>query len=176
MPKILDEARENLLRAARRQVLSVGYSGMTMRSVAQECGYSVGTVYNYFKSKDYIVAAFMLEDWQQLNDSLIGECAGKAANEGLRLIYKGVQEFTTRYHPLFTDKNAQKTYAMAPGAYNERFMAQLTKLIASVLSENGIDGGELLPQFIADAVEAWVARGESYEALEPLFMKLISKE
>ena len=33
----------------------------TVRSVAAGCGVAVGTVYNYFSSKDMLIAAFMLE-------------------------------------------------------------------------------------------------------------------
>ena len=65
MPKILEDARIRLISVARKQALTNGYPGMTIRSVAQECGYSVGTVYNYFRSKEQLLAEVMLEDWQQ---------------------------------------------------------------------------------------------------------------
>ena len=65
MPKIIENIRENLLEEARRQVMEQGYSAMTIRSVAKACGVGVGTVYNYFSSKDMLVASFMLVDWQE---------------------------------------------------------------------------------------------------------------
>ena len=63
MPKILENIREILLQEAKRQVFENGYSSLTIRSVASACGIGVGTVYNYFESKDALVAGFMLEDW-----------------------------------------------------------------------------------------------------------------
>ena len=63
MPKIIENIREKLLEEAKRQVSESGYSSMTIRSVATACGVGTGTVYNYFPSKDMLVASFMLEDW-----------------------------------------------------------------------------------------------------------------
>jgi len=64
MPKIIENLKERLIDEARRQVEEDGYAAMTIRSVAKGCGVGIGTVYNYFPSKDTLVATFMLEDWQ----------------------------------------------------------------------------------------------------------------
>ena len=63
MPKIIENIREALLVEAKRQIAERGYQNTTIRSVAKECGVAVGTVYNYFKSKDMLIASFILEDW-----------------------------------------------------------------------------------------------------------------
>ena len=41
-----------------------GYAAVTIRSVAKACGVGVGTVYNYFPSKDALVASYLLGDWK----------------------------------------------------------------------------------------------------------------
>lgn len=64
MPKIIENIREKLLEEAKIQVQKQGYSAMTIRSVASACGVGTGTVYNYFSSKDMLVASFLLEDWR----------------------------------------------------------------------------------------------------------------
>ena len=63
MPKIIDNVREELLKEAKRQVNEEGYAQTTIRSVAKGCGIAIGTVYNYFPSKDMLIATFMMEDW-----------------------------------------------------------------------------------------------------------------
>ena len=64
MPKIIDNLEENILSAARRLVAEHGYAAVTMRAVAKECGIAVGTFYNYYPSKDAMLAACLLHDWQ----------------------------------------------------------------------------------------------------------------
>ena len=63
MPKIIKNLERILLEEARNQIEASGYSAVTIRSVAAACGVGVGTVYNYYASKDELLAAYMLEDW-----------------------------------------------------------------------------------------------------------------
>ena len=63
MPKIIDNVREELLKEAKKQLIENGYSYTTIRSVARGCGIAIGTVSNYFPSKDILIATFMMEDW-----------------------------------------------------------------------------------------------------------------
>ena len=52
MPKIIENLDQRLKEEARRQIRESGYSAMTIRSVAAACGVGVGTVYNYYPSKE----------------------------------------------------------------------------------------------------------------------------
>ena len=56
MPKIIENVREQLLAEAKKQVFEHGYADTTIRSVARACGLGVGTVYNYFSSKEMLIA------------------------------------------------------------------------------------------------------------------------
>ena len=59
MPKIIENLREQLLEETKKQILDRGYANTTIRSVAKACGVGVGTVYNYFESKEMLVASFV---------------------------------------------------------------------------------------------------------------------
>ena len=63
MPKIIENLPQRLQEEARRQIEQAGFAAMTIRSVAKGCGVGVGTVYNYYPSKEALVASFMLSDW-----------------------------------------------------------------------------------------------------------------
>ena len=100
MPKIIDNVREQLLAVAKRQVTERGYAKTTIRSVAGECGLAVGTVYNYFKSKDRLIATFMAEDWK----ACLVHAKNQTSNNPeiiLKSIYDALIDFISKYQPLF---------------------------------------------------------------------------
>jgi TetR/AcrR family transcriptional regulator, cholesterol catabolism regulator len=51
---------DGLLDAAAAQVREAGYPGLTIRLVAKRAGVSSGTAYNYFSSKEHLVASLFL--------------------------------------------------------------------------------------------------------------------
>lgn len=61
MPKVSAEHREavrdRLLEATRRCLTRKGYEGTTVRDIAGEAGVSIGTLYNYFASKEDLIEA-----------------------------------------------------------------------------------------------------------------------
>ena len=64
MPKKINALREKLLTCAREILVGRGYSELTIRAIATECGVVPGTIYNYFPSKEKLVESVMLEDWR----------------------------------------------------------------------------------------------------------------
>jgi len=64
VPKIIENVREQLLEEAKKQISEYGYANTTIRSVANACGLGVGTVYNYFRSKEILVATFVFDEWK----------------------------------------------------------------------------------------------------------------
>jgi AcrR family transcriptional regulator len=77
MPKIIHNLENRLIAEARKQIETSGYANMTIRSVAAACEVGVGTVYNYFPSKEALVATFMLDDWK-VCIAQIQHCAAEA--------------------------------------------------------------------------------------------------
>src|SRR5437588_1656038 len=65
------ERERRILTAARRLFDRKGYAGTAMEDVAERAGLAVGTVYNYFSSKDALLLAIVRRETDQL--TRIGE-------------------------------------------------------------------------------------------------------
>ena len=63
MPKVLSNVREGILLVGCDLLSQSGYDGFSVRLVASRCGIGVGTLYNYFPSKQQLVAAILRAEW-----------------------------------------------------------------------------------------------------------------
>ena len=168
MPKIIENLREKLVLEARRQVQEQGYGALTIRSVATACGVGVGTVYNYFASKDALVAAFMLEDWQKSMAAVQAIAAeSQTATPVFACIHRQLLEFTNLHQAVFADEAAVASFSGSPGPYHSLLRGQL----ASPLRKYCRD--DFTAEFIAEALLTWTVAGRGIEEIEPLLIKLL---
>ena len=63
MPKLLPNVKEEICRTTRLMMAQEGYDAIGIRSIASKCGIGMGTIYNYFASKEEIIEEILLEDW-----------------------------------------------------------------------------------------------------------------
>lgn len=173
MPKILENIRENLLNEAQKQVLEQGYSAMTIRSVASACGVGVGTVYNYFPSKDMLVASFMLEDWQKSMKEFQASCEqAHAPRVALQSIYDGLLRFTEKYTVLFQDENAGVIFAGAFKKRHKQLRKQLAEPIHKLCQTQTKVEAEFLAEFIAESMLTWTLAGRTYDEISSVLLQL----
>lgn len=173
MPKILDSMREQLLTAARRQIESCGYAKTTIRSVAAECGIAVGTVYNYFPSKDMLIATFLSEDWLACIEAIAAHGSDDAKTH-LRRIYDALRGFSQRHNALFSDADAEKTYQRAFGTRHRQLRDQLAGLIQPMCG--GDPDGAFRSEFIAESLLTWTMEGKPFEDIYAIVKRLIKEE
>lgn len=167
MPKIIENLQNRLLQEARAQVEESGYSAMTIRSVAEKCGVGVGTVYNYYSSKEALVASFMLEDWQQCVKAV--HAAGEQYDQPtpvIRAIYDQLQLFTAKYSGLFHDAAAVTGFAGSFGKYHGVLRAQLAHPLRRFCTD------DFTAQFIAESLLTWTMAGEDFDTIHNLIVKL----
>ena len=171
MPKIIENLRAELIAEAKRQILECGYAGTTIRSVAGGCGVGVGTVYNYFESKDMLIATFMLEDWMQSLEKL-RTLEYKEPQELLLAIYTALREYSERYSAIFSDPEAHKSFAATFTHRHGQLRSQLAEIVSPLCGE----GDEaLLPDFIAEAMLRWTMAGAAFDELSAILMRLIKR-
>jgi AcrR family transcriptional regulator len=63
MPKNLNNIREDILLVTRQLLKDTGYPDLSIRKIAAKCGVASGTVYNYYSSKNEIIAEILYNEW-----------------------------------------------------------------------------------------------------------------
>ena len=171
MPKLIENVSQQLLAEARRQVAQQGYAKTTVRSVAGACGIAVGTVYNYFPSKEILIASFVAEDWRKaLAD--IRKQGGETAESRLRAVYDGLLAFAEKHHDLFADPDAAKAVS---GALLPRHL-QLREQLAELIEPVAPSGDGFTARFIAEALLTWTISNTPFERIYQELKKLISNQ
>ncbi len=154
MPKIIKNIRENLLAEARRQLAERGYAGMTVRSVADACGVGVGTVYNYFPSKDMLIAGFMSEDWRARLD-VISSLPNDDPERLLGGIYGALRGFANDNQALFADKDAAKVSSVGFSVRHKMLREQIAEYVRPITASETADKADFAAEFISEALISW---------------------
>ena len=173
MPKIIANIREQLLEEAKRQIKENGYAKTTIRSVAGACGVGVGTVYNYFPSKDMLIATFMLEDWQECLKAMQNYpvCDPIAFMEG---IHRELCAYIDKHQSLFSDADAGKVFASAFAGRHKQLRDQLSRVIVAVCPDLSDIQPDFLAEYVAESLLTWTVAGKSFNDLSPILKLLLS--
>ncbi len=175
MPKIINDLQEKILKEAKRQVFEYGYTNMTIRSVAQECGIAIGTIYNYYPSKDYLTASFVLNDWLPLIEELNNKCKStEIPMEAFHYIYMRLSKFISDYQPLFRENGAVKSVSVTFHIRHCELRGQLAEMIHGICMEKAKSPSQFLPEFIAEALLTWSAEQRSFDELRTVLNDLFN--
>lgn len=173
MPKIIENIREKLLEEAKRQVSESGYSAMTIRSVATACGVGTGTVYNYFPSKDMLVASFMLEDWMLCIQAIEqGIAVAEDVKTALYCMYQELLRYKEKYANLFTDENAEASYIASSSKRHHLLCEQLAEPLKIWTRKQDKVDALFLAEFIAENMLTLTMAGKDFEQIAAILIQL----
>lgn len=164
MPKVIKNVKESLTAETRRQITENGYSATSMRSVATACGIATGTVYNYFDSKDALVASFMNEDWSKTLESMkLGCASATTAVQAVKVVSDVMTRFAEAHKKLFMDPQASVGYSIALQKNHGILIGQLKDIIEPFCAEYSKKIGADVSDFIIETLINWTVQGKDFE-------------
>jgi len=167
MPKIIENLEDRLIQEARRQIAEAGYGATTIRSVAKGCGVGVGTVYNYFPSKEALVATFMLSDWKE--SMAIAEAVSNYAESPRAValcLFDQLQLFSRRHQAILQDEAATAGFTGSFSQYHGLLRSQLSKPLRKFCQT------DFQADFVAEALLTWTAAGKPFEEIYGMIGKI----
>ena len=174
MPKMIENVREQLLEETRKQVAEKGYADTTIRSVAGACGIGVGTVYNYFKSKEMLIATFVAQDWMKYLE-VMKKLPQNDPRKLLGGIYYSICKFYNENQKLFSDEEAAKIAGVGFASRHKMLRDQIASFVKPVCEMNGLEDIDFVSQFISESLICWSREKVPFETVYPILEKIIVK-
>jgi len=138
MPKIIDQLELQILSHAKEIIKTEGYEHLNMRRVANKCGIALGTIYNYFQTKECLLEELMSRHWEEFFSSL--DCLENQGglNQKLKFIYEQLQIFLRSFHQEWVNKAMFKEPDFCQKGMVERknFIEKLILKVEQILLES----------------------------------------
>lgn len=94
MPKIIQDAKEKILSAAREEIKESGFSNLGIRQISKRSGIAIGTIYHYFPDKVHLIAELMFENWMDCETQALDDIAkSTTTKESFQIIYRSILSF-----------------------------------------------------------------------------------
>ena len=127
----------------------------------------VGTVYNYFPSKDDLLATYMLQDWKLCVAAIEEVSSGSTAPVSVvRCIYNQLCGYARRHQTVFRDAAAASSFAGSFSRYHKVLRQQLAAPLQKFCAS------EFDAEFIAEALLTWTMAGKSFDEIYGMIGKL----
>lgn len=167
MPKIIKNLESKLIEEAKRQIAEAGYGAVTIRSIATACGVGVGTVYNYFSSKEELLATYLLTDWNSCVTAIAAVSRYSESPEPvLRCISDELIAFAKRHESVFRDEAAGAAFASSFGRYHYVLRVQLAEPVRKFCDS------DFTAEFVAESLLSWTMAGKEFDEIYGMIGKL----
>ncbi len=158
-----------MLQEVGRLLAQDGCSAVTVRAVALGCGVGVGTVYNYFPSKEALLAEYLLTDWRQCIAVIeTSSATSHSAEPVAQCIYDQLLRYADSHKAIFQDASARTLFAGSFSQYHGMLRSQLAMPLER-FCKNGFAA-----EFAAEALLTWTMAGKTFAEIWDLLTPSIN--
>lgn len=131
-------SRDAILTVCRELVRENGLKSLNMRSVADKCNISVGSIYNYFPSKDDLMTAVVENIWQTIFHTGPLQIHTDSFTEYVRHLFLHVGRETRKYPDFFTSHAVNFSGSRRPSARGlmEEYFVHMEQNLLDVLNHD----------------------------------------
>ena len=174
MPKLIPELRSMILQAARRHLLEDENHDITMRQLALDCGTAVGTVYNYFTSKEVLISEAMMSDWT----ACISRMQAGAENalqplEGMQAIVDALHSFDGRYQPIWKNYAGTSSSVESLWTRHEALIRAIAEPVKTVLVRFGFLFDPNLPEVLSELGLMAARTEDGFARIAPVLERIL---
>ena len=174
MPKIIPELRASIIQAARKNLLENEMHDISMRRLAQECGTAVGTVYNYFPSKEALIAEIIMPDWLECCREM-KECAvsGPEPLEAALAITTALRKFTSQYAPVWKNYAGEQNSLTSLVSRHNQIIGEIAAAVKEMLLRFDLLYDEFLPEIIAEMILSASRTEDGFRRIVPVLERVL---
>ena len=174
MPKLLPELKTSILQAARQSLLKSERHDIAMREVARLCGTAVGTIYNYFPSKEALMAEAMMDDWLACLDGMReGALSGRVPMDSLRAIVCSLRRFATLYGTLWKQHAHTPSSPASLEAYHRRVIEAIGVAVKDMLVRFDLLYDSCLPDVLSELVLMASRTEDGFDRIAPVLERIL---
>jgi AcrR family transcriptional regulator len=172
MAKIIENVQEKILLGGKKLLLEKGYQDMTLREVAKSSNIATGTIYNYYASKDFLVAEIMWDDWKKCMENLSKDLDHiQTEMDGFKHLYMSIKAYSNIY------SNAWQGHVDPFLIVRERhsvIIEQLKDYINVLFTKFSIPKQKDLDVFLSEVIlHAATRENDYFDLMAPFITKLI---
>lgn len=125
MPKKIENIQSKILSKGKEILDNGGFDAFNIRALSKECDIAIGTIYNYYPSKENLIANIMLLDWQKEIEKSKNKI--KPSFDGyhtIKIIFETVLSF---------QQSCRETWGLS--ANSDKVQSELSSLLFKELSD-----------------------------------------
>ncbi|MBC7959383.1 MAG: TetR/AcrR family transcriptional regulator [Vallitaleaceae bacterium] len=185
MPKTIEDLRKSILVEANKVVTEQGLDQLNMRVIAKACGVAVGTLYNYFPTKEALLSELMYNYWLEFLERVQKiSREEKTFYDKLKDIYEQLENMTTTFHETWI-KMSKKKGNMSEKDYAQKrdIVVYLIQIIEDLLLIHQMKNGHsfdppMTPrEFSSFIVQNFLSMGQmkqfKYETFDFIIRKIV---